>query len=91
MGFSTIAIRNTGGTDHQAFDGAGLPGFQFIQDEIDYWRGYHTNTDTWERLLLPDLRHNAIITAWMVYNAAMSDELVPRKPAMKFKETPRRF
>ena len=83
MGFNTIAIRNTGGTDHQSFDGAGLPGFQFIQDEIEYGRGYHTLADTWERLLLPDLRHNAIITAWFAWNAAMDDNLVPRKPEMK--------
>ncbi len=83
MGFNTITIRNTGGTDHQSFDGAGLPGFQFIQDEIEYDRGYHTLADTWERLLLPDLRHNAIITAWLAWNAAMDDQLVPRKPEMK--------
>jgi len=82
MGFTTIAIRNTGGTDHQSFDRVGLPGFQFIQDEIEYDRGYHTLADTWERLLLPDLRHNAIITAWLAWNAAMSDSLVPRKPEM---------
>lgn len=83
MGFNTISGRNTGGTDHLSFDGAGLPGFQFIQDPIEYGRGYHTNTDTWERLLLPDLRQNAIITAWFVWNAANSDEMVPRKPEMK--------
>ena len=83
MGFTTIAIRNTGGTDHQSFDGVGLPGFQFIQDEIEYGRGYHTLADTWERLLLPDLRHNAIITAWLAWNAAMEDNLIPRKPEMK--------
>ena len=83
MGFTTIAIRNTGGTDHQSFDGVGLPGFQFIQDQIEYGRGYHTLADTWERLLLPDLRHNAIITAWLAWNAAMDDNLVPRKPEMK--------
>jgi hypothetical protein len=82
MGFTTIANRNTGGTDHLSFDGAGLPGFQFIQDEIEYGRGYHTLADTWERLLLPDLRQNAIITAWLVWNAATCDALVPRKPAM---------
>lgn len=83
MGFTTLAIRNTGGTDHQSFDGAGLPGFQFIQDEIEYGRGYHTNTDTFERLLTGDLKYNAIFTAWMAYNAAMCDELIPRKPEMK--------
>jgi hypothetical protein len=86
MGFSTIAIRNTGGTDHQSFDGAGLPGFQFIQDEIEYGRGYHTLADTYERLLMPDLRHNAIITAWLAWNAAMDDDLMPRKPVMKSTE-----
>lgn len=86
MGLTTITIRNTGGTDHQSFDGVGLPGFQFIQDEIEYDRGYHTNTDTWERLLLPDLRYNAIFTAWLAYNAAMYDDLMPRKPEMKFQQ-----
>ena len=83
MGFNTITIRNTGGTDHQSFDGAGLPGFQFIQDEIEYSRGYHTLADTWERLLLPDLKHNAIITAWFAWNAAMEEQLIPRKPEIK--------
>ena len=83
MGFTTITSRNTGGTDHQSFDGAGLPGFQFIQDEIEYRRGYHTLADTRERLLVPDLRHNAIITAWLAWNASQQDQLVPRKPEMK--------
>jgi hypothetical protein len=83
MGFNTITIRNTGGTDHQSFDGAGLPGFQFIQDEIEYGRGYHTLADTRERLLVSDLRNNAIITAWLTWNAAMDDQLFPRKPEMK--------
>ena len=82
MGFCTITIRNTGGTDHQSFDGVGLPGFQFIQDEIEYERGYHTLADTRERLLTPDLRHNAIITAWLAWCAATDDDLVPRKPQM---------
>ena len=86
MEFETITNRDAGGTDHQAFDGVGLPGFQFIQDDIEYDRGYHSNTDTWERLLLPDLRQNAIITAWFAYNAAMQNELFPRKPEMKFKQ-----
>jgi hypothetical protein len=83
MGFNTITIRNTGGTDHQSFDGAGLPGFQFIQDEIEYGRGYHTLADTRERLLVTDLRQNAIITAWLTWNAAQEDQLFPRKPEMK--------
>lgn len=83
MGFNTITIRNTGGTDHQSFDGAGLPGFQFIQDDIEYGRGYHTLADTRERLLVPDLMHNAIITAWLAWNAAQEEQLFPRKPEMK--------
>lgn len=91
MEFETITNRNTGGTDHQSFDGIGLPGFQFIQDEIEYGRGYHTNVDTWERLLLPDLRQNAIITAWFAYNAAMMTERFPREPEMTFKQQPRGF
>lgn len=89
MDFSTITIRNTGGTDHQSFDGAGLPGFQFIQDEIEYGRSYHSNMDTYERLLIPDLKQNAMITAWFAYNAAMFDKLMPRKPEMKYKEDKR--
>ena len=83
MGATTIAIRNTGGTDHQSFDAVGLPGFQFIQDEIEYDRGYHTVMDTYERLVMADLKHNAVITASFVYNAAMRDAKLPGKPAMK--------
>jgi carboxypeptidase Q len=86
LGCSTITIRNTGGTDHQSIDGAGLPGFQFIQDEIEYGRGYHTVMDTYERLVLTDLRVNAIITASFAYNAAMRNDKLPRKPVMKMPE-----
>lgn len=87
MGMNTIAIRNTGGTDHQSFDPLGLPAFQFIQDNIEYGRGYHTNMDTYERLIMDDLKHNAIIVASFVYNAAMRDEQLPRKPYVE--PTPR--
>jgi carboxypeptidase Q len=83
LGCSTIAIRNTGGTDHQSFDRYGLPAFQFIQDEIEYGRGYHTMMDTYERLVIPDLRINAIITASFAYNAAMRDQKLPRKPEIR--------
>jgi carboxypeptidase Q len=83
MGCSTISIRNTGGTDHLSFDSAGLPGFQFIQDDIEYDRGYHSVMDTYERLLMPDLRNNAIITAAFAYFAAQRDTKLPGKPAMK--------
>jgi carboxypeptidase Q len=83
MGCSTLAIRNTSGTDHLSFDSAGLPGFQFIQDDIEYDRGYHTVMDTYERLIMGDLRHNAIITAAFTYFAAQRDAKLPGKPAMK--------
>ncbi|MCX6254440.1 MAG: M20/M25/M40 family metallo-hydrolase [Bacteroidia bacterium] len=83
MGASTIAIRNTGGTDHLSFDRIGLPGFQFIQDEIEYDRGYHSTMDTYERLVMADLKQNAVITASFVYNAAMRNAKLPGKPAMK--------
>lgn len=83
MGASTISIRNTGGTDHLSFDAVGLPGFQFIQDEIEYGRGYHTVMDTYERLVMADLKQNAVITASFAYNAAMRDGKLPGKPVLK--------
>ncbi|HVN59415.1 MAG TPA: M20/M25/M40 family metallo-hydrolase [Bacteroidales bacterium] len=91
MGCTTISIRNTGGTDHLSFDGAGLPGFQFIQDEIEYGRGYHTVMDTYERLVNSDLRHNAIITAAFVWFASQRDGKIPAKPVMKTNDMPRMF
>jgi carboxypeptidase Q len=83
MGCSTITIRNTSGTDHLSFDRVGLPGFQFIQDEIEYRRGYHSVMDTYERLVMADLKQNAVITASFVYNAAMRNAKLPLKPVMK--------
>jgi carboxypeptidase Q len=83
MGCSTITIRNTSGTDHLSFDRVGLPAFQFIQDDIEYDRGYHTVMDTYERLVMADLKQNAVITASFVYNAAMRNAKLPVKPAMK--------
>ncbi|MEZ5000065.1 MAG: M20/M25/M40 family metallo-hydrolase [Bacteroidales bacterium] len=83
LGCSTVTSRTTGGTDHLSFDALGLPAFQFIQDEIEYGRGYHTNMDTYERLLMPDLKHNAVVVAAMVYQAAMRDEVLPRKPVIE--------
>jgi len=83
MGCSTITIRNTSGTDHLSFDRVGLPGFQFIQDDIEYERGYHTVMDTYERLVMADLKQNAVITASFVYNAAMRNAKLPCKPVMK--------
>jgi hypothetical protein len=81
MGATTVTPRNTGGTDHLAFDAVGLPGFQFIQDELDYdSRTHHTNMDTYERLQADDLKQASVIVASFAYNAAMRDQKLPRKP-----------
>ena len=75
-----ITIRNTGGTDHQSFDAVGLPGFQFIQDPIDYGtRTHHSNMDTFERAQQEDVEQMAIVEAVFVYNAATRPEKLPRK------------
>jgi len=83
MGVTTVTLRNTGGTDHLSFNSAGLNGFQFIQDPVEYGRGYHTNMDTYERLLMNDLMQNAVIVAVMLYNTANRVEPLPRKPIPK--------
>jgi hypothetical protein len=82
LGMTTLTVRNTGGTDHQSFDGVGLPGFQFIQDEIEY-NGvtHHTNMDTYERLQPNDVVRMSTIVAGWAYLAANRDERLPRKPA----------
>lgn len=81
LGVTTITMRDTGGTDHEAFDGVGIPGFQFIQDPLDYsTRTHHTNMDTYERLQPEDLAQAATVEAIFVYNAAMRDQMLPRKP-----------
>jgi hypothetical protein len=81
LGMSTLTINNTGGTDHLSFDRAGLPGFQFIQDRIDYRsRTHHSNMDVYDKLIPEDLMKNAIIMASFAYHAAMRDEKIPRKP-----------
>jgi carboxypeptidase Q len=81
MDASTLTMSNTGGTDHQSFDGIGLPGFQFIQDQIEYdTRTHHTNMDTYERVVEEDVKQAAVIMAAFAYNAAMRDGKFPRKP-----------
>jgi carboxypeptidase Q len=81
LGVSTITMRNTGGTDHEAFDSVGIPGFQFIQDMLDYSsRTHHSNMDTYERLQPDDLAQAATVEAIFVYNTAMRDLMLPRKP-----------
>ncbi len=81
MGASTLTLNNTGGTDHQSFDGVGLPGFQFIQDEIHYGtRTHHSNQDVYDQIQADDMKQAAVILASFVYNTAMRDEKLPRKP-----------
>lgn len=80
LGATTVTISNTGGTDHQAFDGIGLPGFQFIQDEIEYdTRTHHSNMDVYDHLIEDDLKQIATIVAAFVYNTAQRSEKLPRK------------
>ncbi len=91
LGAATVTIRNTGGTDHQSFDGVGLPGFQFIQDEINYsFRTHHSNMDVYDLAMKGDLMQSAVIMAAFVYNAAMRDEKLPRKYFDPNEERPRR-
>jgi carboxypeptidase Q len=81
LGVTTITNRNTGGTDHLSFDAVGIPGFQFIQDPMDYeTRAHHSNMDTYEHLQAYDLKQIAVVEAIFVYNAAMRDQMIPRKP-----------
>jgi hypothetical protein len=78
---STLTVRNTGGTDHVLFNAVGIPGFQFIQDPLDYGtRRHHTNIDVYEGAIEEDLKQAAAIMASFVYHAAMRDEMLPRTP-----------
>ena len=81
LGVSTITNRNTGGTDHLSFDAVGVPGFQFIQDMLDYEsRTHHSNEDVVERMQPADLKQIATVEAIFLYNAAQRDQMLPRKP-----------
>jgi hypothetical protein len=81
LGVTAISNRDTGGTDHLSFDAVGIPGFQFIQDPMDYGtRTHHSNMDTYERLQPADLKQMAVVEAIFVYNAAMREQMIPRKP-----------
>lgn len=81
MGATTISIRNTGGTDHLSFDRLGLPGFQFIQDPLEYFtRTWHTNMDVYEHTSRADLMQASVVVAAIVYHTAMRDAKLPRKP-----------
>jgi carboxypeptidase Q len=81
LGMTTLTMRNTGGTDHLSFDAVGIPGFQFIQDPIEYeTRTHHSNMDVYDRLQPDDLKQISVIVASFVYEAAMRDQMLPRKP-----------
>ncbi|HEV8290386.1 MAG TPA: M20/M25/M40 family metallo-hydrolase [Tepidisphaeraceae bacterium] len=83
----TLTISNTGGTDHISFDAIGLPGFQFIQDPIEYWsRTHHANMDLYDHASADDLKQCSVILATFVYNAAMMDERFPRKLRLNERE-----
>ena len=81
MSANTLTLSNTGGTDHLSFDAIGLPGFQFIQDTIEYdTRTHHSNMDVFDRIQADDMKQMSIILAAFVYQTAMNDEKIPRKP-----------
>jgi len=80
LGVVASRIDNTGGTDHLSFDRAGVPGFQFIQDPLEYgFRTHHSSVDTYERLVMDDLKQAATIVAWTVYTIANREDMMPRK------------
>ena len=81
LGVTAIALQNTDGTDHLPFDYIGIPGFQFIQDPLDYFPGlHHTNQDVYDHAVPEDLVQSAVVMAYFVYQTAMREELLPRKP-----------
>jgi len=81
LGATSISIRNTGGTDHLSYDAVGLPGFQFIQDPMDYeTRTHHSNMDVYDRIQPGDLMQASAIIASFVYNTATRPDMLPRKP-----------
>ena len=88
LGASRISIRDTSGTDHLAYDAVGLPGFQFIQDPLEYEsRTHHSNMDTYDHAQEADLKQAAAIIASFAYHAATRPEMLPRKPLPKAKPT----
>ncbi|AMR34273.1 hypothetical protein A0256_23880 [Mucilaginibacter sp. PAMC 26640] len=84
LGANVVTMSNTGSTDHLSFDWAGIPGFQFVQDPIDYeTRTHHSNLDDYDHLQIADLKQAAIIVASFVYQAANRQDMMPRKPQVK--------
>ena len=81
LGMTTLTMRNTGSTDHVSFDAVGIPAFEFLQDPLDYGTlTHHSNLDVYEHIRPLDLQQASTIMADFVYNAAMCDEMIPRKP-----------
>jgi hypothetical protein len=90
LGMTHLTIRNTGGTDHLAFNAVGLPGFQFVQDPVQYSsRTHHSNLDVYDQLIASDMMKNAVITAAFVYHTANREQPLPRKPLPKPTMPPR--
>ena len=87
MGMTTLAIgKDRYATDHFSFTAVGLPGFQFIQDPLDYdTRTHHSNMDVYERVPAADMMQNAVIVASFIYHAANRNDMLPRKPLPVFK------
>src|SRR5262249_6973124 len=84
LGVTTISIRNTGGTDHLSFDAIGLPGFQFIQDPLDYMTvTHHSSMDGYDHPTAGDPMQQAAVIASLVYDPAQRPDLLPRKPLPK--------
>ncbi len=84
LGVSEITIRNTGGTDHLSFDAVGLPGFQFIQDPLDYMSiTHHSDMDTYDHIQAGDMMQAAAVIASVVYDAATRPAMLPRKELPK--------
>jgi carboxypeptidase Q len=84
LGAETLTLSNTGSTDHMSFDTIGLPGVEFLQDPLDYMtRTHHSNEDVFDRIQADDLKQAATIIAAFVYDAAMADEKMPRKPLVE--------
>jgi len=83
LGVSTISLRNTGGTDHLSFDDVGLPGFQFIQDPLDYTTvTHHSSMDTLDHVVAADLIQASAVIASVVAQEANAAEMMPRKPLL---------
>jgi Zn-dependent M28 family amino/carboxypeptidase len=85
LGATTVTMRDEIDSDHDAFNQAGLPGFQFIQDDVEYvTRTWHTNLDVYDRLKREDLMQASVVMASFLYNAAMREERLPRKPLPQY-------